>query len=120
MANIILNIDEHICTPPELLSVSTGFSGGTEIVTFQIQFDSIGQWYKDYVDPNTRLVLQYDYQDGNGWNEYSPDLPFQSLTDYPIQIAKNYGYLVVQFRLILYVNGECGDMISNMLQSTYT
>lgn len=120
MADININVDEHICTPPELLSVSTGFSGGTEIVTFQITFDSIGQWYKDHVDPNTRLVLQYNYQDGNGWHEYVPDLPFQSLTDYPIQIDKNYGYTVVQFRLILYVNGECGDMESNMLQSTYT
>lgn len=120
MGIININVDQHTCTPPELLSVSTGFSGGTEIVTFQIQFDSIGQWYHDYVDPNTRLVLYYNYQDGNGWQEYSPDLPYSSLIDYPIQIAKNYGYTVVQFKIVLITNSECGEMDSNVLQNTYT
>lgn len=120
MPNIIISVGSHTCTPPELLSVSNGFSGGTETVTFQITFDSIGEWYQQYVDPNTRLVLYYNFQDGNGWQEYSPDLPFQSLSNYPIQLEKNYGYTIVQFKLVLVTDSECGQMESNVLQSTYT
>lgn len=120
MANININVDEHICTPPELLSVSTGFSGGASDATFQVQWDSIGDWYQQYVDPNTELILSYNYQDGNGWIDYTGNIPFQSLTNYPIQIPVNIGYNVVQFRLRLITNSECGIMSSNVLQNTYT
>lgn len=50
MATININIGQHTCTPPELLNVSRGSSAGTDFATFQIQFDSIGQWYHDNVD----------------------------------------------------------------------
>lgn len=115
-----MNVGSHTCTPPELLSVSTGFSGGTEEVTFQLQWDSIGDWYQQNVDPNTRMYIYYNYQDGNGWLQHNPNVPFVSLTDYPIIIAKKIGFLTVQFKMVLITNSECGSMESNVLQNNYT
>lgn len=121
MANINFQVQALVCQAPELLYVSTGFSAGQSDATFQLRWDSIGQYYQQNVDPTTVIRLTYNYQDGNGWQTYGSTIPFSSLTDYPIQIPVNIGYLVVQFRLELEVrSSDCGVMYSNVLTNTYT
>lgn len=118
MANINITVDGHTCTPPELLSVSTGFSGGTNDVMFKISYESIWNWYKEYVDPDSELHIEYNYQDGTGWLFFQLDA--ESATDYEIHIEKRIGFTTVQFRVSLKTNSECGIMYSNVLTNVYT
>lgn len=118
MGKIIISIEGHTCQPPELLNVSSGFSGGTNDVMFKISYESIWDWYREYVDPNAELRIEYNYQDGTGWLGSQVDV--ESNTDYEFHIEKRIGYTTVQFRITLITDSECGTMYSNVLSSVYT
>ena len=122
MANVIINVEALECFAPELLYISNGVTNfPVDNVTFQAQWESHGDYYFQNVDPNTKLELMYDYQNGDGWYTYQDLIPFTSLTDFPITIDKKYGYTHPFFKLRLIVpNSQCGNMESNVLNPMYT